>query len=656
MTKRKVTVEDITRFKFPSNPVFSPDGKEVAFVLSEMDVKANGYKSAIYAVNENKELRRLTGGVGEKLVRETAPLYSPDGKQMVFLSNRSGENKLYLLPLEGGGEARVLVDYPVSQVSWSQDGKRLVYAAKDPAEKKEIDNPDKMHFTKLIYKANGPGYLLDERVTRLWVVDVADGKITKLTDSEYSDSSPAFSPDGKYVAYISNKNADETNVWSSLYEVNVETKESTRLTELDGPVSAPAYSPCGKYLSFVGHNAGPLRAANMNIWVLERQNNKLTNLTKEFDRTVGGGPGSDVRYGGGNNNPVWKRDSKGLVFKAGNRGKSVLMQVALDGKVKELTAFDHGIASFNVNDKGGKLKLAYVADKVYQAGEVYVFASGEEKQLTDFNTALTNEFEMAPLHNFVYKSSLDWEVEGWVLEPVGRKEGKKYPAVLHVHGGPAGAYGQTFFHEFHLLSAQGYAVIFTNPRGSTTYGEEFAHGVIGNWGKYDYDDVMNGTKAAVEKFPWINGKKLGITGGSYGGYMTNWVVTQTNMFKAAVSLRSISNMYTKYGVSDIGWYGNKRGMAGADLWEEEDYIMSVSPMRYAQQVRTPLLLIHSTEDFRCPLEQAEQFYVAVKRLGNAPTELLVFKTENHELSRSGKPKNRMDRLSAIVGWFNRYLK
>jgi dipeptidyl aminopeptidase/acylaminoacyl peptidase len=655
MTKRKIQVEDICSFKFVSDPRFNPDGKGLAYVLSEADVDKNGYKSSIFYIDEKKEVKQLTNSVSDKLVKDTSPRWSPDGKYLAFISNRSGQNKVYILPADGG-EAKVLVDFPAGAITWAPDSKCIAFVAKDPKKKEEVKNADRMHFTDLRYKFNGQGYFTDKRKSHIWVVNVENGEVEQITDTKFDDSSPAFSPDGDNIVFVSTRHKDETNLWSDLYQVNVENKETTRLTDHNGPASSPVYSPCGKYIAFVGHDKDEEHAANQNVWILKTDGSGMVNLTLDYDRSVNGGPGSDVRYGGGNNEPIWKGDSSAIIFRIGDKGTSKIVQVDLKGNVSEITNFKHGISSYDATEENGQLKLAYVAETLTQSPEIYTFLNGKQTKMTGANDDFLAQFDFAPVHNFTYKSAKDWDIEGWLLEPLHREEGKKYPVVLEIHGGPAAAYGWSFYHEFYLLSAMGYGVLFTNPRGSRTYGEEFTNGVIGDWGGHDYDDVINGTKYAIENFDWVDENRLGVTGGSYGGYLANWMVTQTDMYKAAVSLRSISNLYTKYGVSDIGWYGNRRGMGGADLWDQEDFIMSRSAIRFAPNVKTPILLIHSMEDYRCPFEQAEQFYVALKRLGNAPTELLVFKGENHELSRSGKPLNRMDRLRGIVDWFERYLK
>ena len=289
-------------------------------------------------------------------------------------------------------------------------------------------------------------------------------------------------------------------------------------------------------------------------------------------------------------------------------------------------------------------------------GDIWLLEEGDRiaTRLTSVNAELLREMTLTPAERIEFRSTDGLKIEGWVMKPADFEAGRKYPLVLQIHGGPHATYGYGFFHEFQLLTSAGYGVLYVNPRGSLGYGEEFTRGVVGDWGGMDYADLMAATDYAA-KLPWVDADRLGVTGGSYGGYMTNWIVTQTRRFRAAVTLRSISNMYTKYGVSDIGWFGNKAGMGGRDLWDSEEFIMSRSPIRYAPQVKTPVLIIHSEEDYRCPMEQAEQWFVALKRLG-VECEFVRFRGENHELSRSGKPKNRISRLQQILGWFDRFLR
>jgi dipeptidyl aminopeptidase/acylaminoacyl peptidase len=240
------------------------------------------------------------------------------------------------------------------------------------------------------------------------------------------------------------------------------------------------------------------------------------------------------------------------------------------------------------------------------------------------------------------------------MRPPDFEEGKKYPLLLEVHGGPRGVYGFSFMHEFQVLAAQGWVIVYTNPYGSGGYEEAFQAGLPGHYGERDYEDLMEAIDYTLRQYDFIDAQRLGVLGGSYGGFMTNWIVTHTNRFKAAVTMRSISNWISMFGCSDIGWTFGKWEMGGSVPWSDEEAYMAKSPIRYVENVKTPTLIIHSEEDYRCPMEQAEQFYTALKFLG-VPTELVRFPGEHHGLSREGKPQHREERINHIIRWFKTYL-
>jgi acylaminoacyl-peptidase len=286
--------------------------------------------------------------------------------------------------------------------------------------------------------------------------------------------------------------------------------------------------------------------------------------------------------------------------------------------------------------------------------ELYLLIE-REKKLSSFNKDLLDELELVEPEPFKFTNRLGKKVDGWIIKPVGWQENDKYPCVLEMHGGPRGVYGHGIYQEFHLLSAEGYAVIYTNPRGSAGYEEAYTMAVMRHYGEVDYEDFMDFTDRATDLYPWIDENRLGLTGGSYGGYTTNWIISHTNRYKAAVTCRSICNWVSKFGVSDIGFM-QPESISGAKTYWGEDLIeqMKHSPLYYAENVSTPCLIIHSEQDYRCPMVEAEQWFTALK-LNNVTTELVRFPDENHDLSRSGKPKHREERFNHILRWFKKYL-
>ncbi len=656
--KRKVVSEDICALRFVGDAQPSPDGTKVAYVITEPVLKKNGYASAIWLHTAEGEKRYTYGQRNDGgLVREASPRWSPDGKQLLFVSNRNGKPQAFVL--EGdGGEARQLTfaSEGIGEPVWSHDGRYIAFTSKDPRdeEAEKAKNPDVRYITHLRYKFNGVGFT-DTRHRHAYVLDTVDGSVRQVTKGDYDVAGINWSADDKQLIFSACISPDcELHMIPDLWVINFDGSNLTRLTEGKGSATNPMFSPDGKQIAFFGHVKGQVGYANTDLWVMPAGGGEAVNLTEAMDRSVGCSVGSDARMDSGNSLASWSADGKHLFVTITDGGNCHLYRVNVENKaIEQVTTGEMAITSFSHAVVEGKDVIAYVAGDVLNPADVYLMVDGSADRLTSVNADELSQWELSVPERVEFKSAEDWTIEGWIMKPVDFQPGKKYPLILQIHGGPHATYGNAFFHEFQMLTSAGFGVLYTNPRGSKGYGEYFTKGVVGDWGGNDYADCMAAVDHAIT-FDWVDADKLGVTGGSYGGYMTNWIVTQTNRFKAAVTLRSISNMYTKYGCSDIGWYGNKAGFDGRDLWDSEDFIMSRSPIRYAPQVKTPTLIIHSEQDYRCPMEQAEQWYVALKRLG-VTTEFVRFAGENHELSRSGKPRNRVDRLTFIMDWFQRYI-
>lgn len=695
--KRPVASRDLWSLRFVGDPNLSPSGNELVWVESWTNARKNHYESAIYIS------RREAGKFGAPVrltfgkrpdgdcALDRAPRFSPDGSTLAFMSNRSGKNQIWLLPLHEGGEARELTkgDDGPSQMTWAPSGKSIAFVAKEPKPKDNIKDDeirtdkDVVVIKALRYKANGVPGVLDQRPSHIYSVDVETGAVSQITSGEFSDSAPSFSPDGKCVAFSSCREpGQETNViHNDIWVTPAGGGEAKKLTRGQGPAHNPLYSPDGKWIAFLGHTQGMSPTANTEVLLISAEGGEVRDLWNGFDRSYGPGAGSDARMDAGGAGPFWASDSKSLYFILSDKGRSGIYKVSLDKSGPELVAgaipgniqacpkFPPVVNSLAAAFPGdGNMVFGFNGCSAVSPNDIFAISMPEGacgwtddnghkcalEQITSVNEELLSGLEIVKPEPFQFKSSDGLVLDGWVMKPVGFEEGKKYPAVVQVHGGPHSVYGEAFFHEMQLMTSTGFGVFYCNPRGSSCYGKEFADGVIGDWGGMDYQDIM-ALRDVVAKTPWVDDSKVGITGGSYGGYMTNWVVGQTDRFAAAVSCRSISNMYTKYGVSDIGWFGNRAGFAGRDLWDSEEFIMERSPIRYAPKVVTPILLVHSEQDYRCPLEQAEQFFVALKRLGKT-VEFVKIAGENHELSRSGKPWNRLERVEHIVEWFVRFMK
>ncbi|WNF38397.1 S9 family peptidase [Bacillaceae bacterium IKA-2] len=661
MTKRPITAEDLCEFKFVGDAQVSPNKDKAAYVLTHVDKEKDGYYSYIYVTDLKGKGRQFTSHYSkDELVKDTAPKWSPDGSTIAFRSNRTGKNQVWLLHTDGG-EAVQLTDIKqgVGDFVWSPNGSQLALTitgelklTSDKDEEKKEEKSDVKVITRLRYKGDGVGIFNDDR-KHVYLFDVETKSYTKITEGEHDFSQPRFTPDGKTLFYIGTKEEDkEWGYLPAIWKYDIASKEESLFYQGNGYVMSPSLSPDGKWLAVAGHNRGERSQGNANVLLFSLETGKLTNLTEAFDYTVGNLVGVDAKYDTAEFQLIWDSNSSNIYFSATVRGDCQLFKVNLEGDVSApLSPAKAAVSSYDiVSDDQAVLVLA----TPHSTGDLVTQDLNNLNNvdtLTDWNQDLYNEIHLSALENFDYKSTDGWDIEGWILKPYGYEEGKKYPMILQIHGGPATAFGNGLHHEMQLMASKGYVVLYTNPRGSQGYGHDFVNAVIGDYGGMDYEDIIAGVDYALEKFNYINHDQLFVTGGSYGGYMTNVIVTRTERFKAAVTERSICNWHSFYGTSDIGFFFTEWQHGHADLWDDVEKLINLSPLHYARNVKTPTLILHSEQDLRCPMEQAEQWYIALKRLG-VETKLIRFPDENHDLSRSGKPKHRLERLQHLIGWFD----
>jgi dipeptidyl aminopeptidase/acylaminoacyl peptidase len=382
-------------------------------------------------------------------------------------------------------------------------------------------------------------------------------------------------------------------------------------------------------------------------------------LTEDFVPTCGDSCVDDQRAGHGAARPYWSPDGARIYTLASYRGTVHVYAAQLDGSAPTpVTAGDRHLVSFSIDD--ARRTLAAVTSDPAVPGDVYVErldwagipAANASRRLTELNRDLFAEVDLAPVESYSFQGADGWELQGWVMRPHNADAGAKLPAVLEIHGGPNAMYGSSFFLEFQLLAARGFAVVYTNPRGSTGYGRQFSTAVIDDWGGKDYEDIMAGLDAAIAR-GGIDPERLAVAGGSYGGYMTNWVVGHTDRFKAAVTMRCVSNFAALYGTSDIGWWFTEDELS-ATPWSDLDRLMRHSPITYVANIHTPLLIVHSDQDLRCPISEGEQLFTALKRLGRE-TRLVRFEGQTHDLSRGGHPRSRVLRLRHILSWIDEHV-
>ncbi|OLO38979.1 peptidase S9 family protein [Alkalihalophilus pseudofirmus] len=658
MMKRPITTEDLTKFKFVGDPQVSPNRDKVAYVLTHVDQEKDGYYSYIYVTNLKGEGRQFTSHYSkDTLVKDTTPKWSPDGSTIAFRSNRTGKNQIWLLHTDGG-EAIQLTDVKqgIGDFVWSPDGSQLALTIKGElnvtSSDKDEEKSDVKVITRLRYKGDGVGIYNDNR-KHVYLFDIETKAYTKVTEGEHDFNQPRFSPDGKSLFYVGTKAEDqEWGYLPAIWKYDIASKEETLFYQGNGNIMAPSLSPNGKWLAVAGHTRGERSQGNANVLLLSVETSKLTNLTEHFDYTVGNLIGVDAKYDTAELRLIWDASSTNIYFSATVGGDCQLFKVNLDGEIS--TALSPAVASVSSYDIVKDDQAVLVLATPHSTGDLVTQDLSNVKNLdtlTNWNQEIYNAVHLSTPENLHYKSTDSKEIEGWILKPYGYEEGKKYPMILQIHGGPATAYGNGLHHEMQVMASKGYVVLYTNPRGSHGYGHDFVNAVIGDYGGMDYEDIMAGVDYALKNFDYIDHDQLFVTGGSYGGYMTNVIVTRTDRFKAAVTQRSICNWHSFYGTSDIGFFFTEWQHGHADLWDDVEKLLKLSPLTYARNVKTPTLILHSEQDLRCPMEQAEQWYIALKRLG-VETKLVRFPDENHNLSRSGKPKHRLERLQHLMSWFD----
>lgn len=634
---RDLTLDDVMAVRNVVEVRLSPAGSRVAFVVSSLDAKENRYDSNLWLVDphDKKPLQLTTSPK-----RDEKPRWSPDGKSIAFLSDRSGKMQVWLLSL-AGGEAKQLTDHEtaVVEMAWSPDGKSLAFVAASPESPEQKKRKETKADVVLVEK--------DDRPDRLHVLDLATGKARQVTDGPGHVLSVEWSPDGMSLAYGARKSPR----LDDLYEVDVFVVESAggkpkALVQKPGLDALPRWSPDGKLIAFVSHQGEADWIGNTHLRVIDLATQRVRTVAK-FDEVV---PWSDPEAF------AWSKDGDKLFFSAQQRLTSQVFAVGQGAEVKAITSGDkvHERVSY------ARDRIACTVEDGTSTPEVCTLGrDGTAEKLTDLNPHL-RQCRLGHVEAVRYKGKDGRSVEGLLVKPVGYQKGKRYPLITVVHGGPAGRFALAFAmrsrdhaqgmpYQAHLFAARGYAVFCPNPRGSAGYGLDFRTANVKDWGGGDFDDIMAGIDALVERGVADEGN-LGLCGWSYGGFMTGWSITRTDRFRCASAGAGVYDLTSMYGQTDIPSFMDR--YLGGTPWEARQTYDRLSSVRHAAKVKTPTLIQHGEKDLRVPLAQSQELFVALKK-HKVPVEFVVYPRQPHGIV---EPALQRDAIQRNLDWFDRWMK
>ncbi|MDR1731902.1 MAG: S9 family peptidase [Synergistaceae bacterium] len=656
---RYTVPHDILAFRFLACPRFSPDGRKIVFAVHQADLEKNRYLSDLWLCDlDGDQVTRLTSSGAEK-----AFCWSPDGKRVLFVSERDKKKEenpkdkksasLYSIPLTGGEAVPLAtVSRPVTEL-WALDEDRLLLKTVEEPEEPRFEDADYMIFEQVPFCSNGKGFT-GQRRTALSLFSVSSGELKRLSPAEMDVGQVRLRPDRGLALAVGRSYRDEMPETSGVWSFDLRSGTVAPVLEqgsFNWNCAAPLPRDDGILLTGTdmkryGHNE------NARFYLLRE--GKPECLTADMDRGLRNSVICDCRYGLYDMNAAFWTDREPgsetakAWFVSTDGYYSHLHTVDLQGKILQVTKELATVDDYDVHQ--GKAAVVGLEGRFLQ--ELYLVENGRERRLTDFNRTSLSQCDISVPEYVHLENGTAQGLDCWYMRPVSFEVGRKYPAILHIHGGPKMTFGDVFVHEMQCWAAAGFVVLFCNPRGSDGRGDAFAD-IRGQYGTIDYDDLMLFTDWALETLPFVDRDRLGVTGGSYGGFMTNWIIGHTDRFRAAATQRSICNWISMAGISDIGYYFVPDQQA-ADIWTDAEKLWEHSPLRYLNQAKTPTLIIHSDEDHRCEISQGLQVFTALKRNG-VESRICVFRGENHELSRSGRPKPRLARMQEIIQWFKERL-
>jgi dipeptidyl aminopeptidase/acylaminoacyl peptidase len=665
-----IKIDDFLKFKAISGIEHCENGENACFVVHEMDLEENKYLSNLWIWNKkDNSYYQLTSFNSEKsfLWIDNENILFPDirdSKDKEKLEVGERFTQYYKISIHGG-EAVKALRIPASVSSLKLvDEDTFAFTAEfnnnekdlnsftDDERAKELkllkEEKDYEVLEEIPFWSNGGGFTSKKR-NRLYIYHIEEKQIEAVTDENTNVDVFNFNKDKTKMVVIYNTFTDKMGLVSEMKIYDVVNKEITKIENTDelSYYYADFLQDDKNTILFTGSNMKNYGLnENEKFFTLDFASNEIKCITPELDMTITNSVGSDIRYGSSKLKQV---DGEHLYFVSTEGYYSYLNRINKTGQIERLTESDGSVDGISIN----KGRVLYIGMKSNKLQSLYSIIDKKETEITSFNSWVYNEKHISPVEKFCFETVPGEIIDGWIIKPSDYDETKKYPAILDIHGGPKTVYGTVYFHEMQYWASLGYAVIFCNPRGSDGKGNDFAD-IRGKYGTIDYDDLMRFVDVALEKYNFIDAHRVGVTGGSYGGFMTNWIIGHTDRFKAAVSQRSISNWISKFCTTEIGYFFVNDQISGTP-WDNQEGLWKQSPLKYADKVKTPTLFIHSEEDYRCWLAEGIQMFTALKYHG-VESRLCMFRGENHELNRSGKPKHKLRNLKEMTDWFESHLK